>query len=72
MTDRGDEAERPWPDEGPSNWRCDVCGETFETKDIRDEHEREQHGGGAGQESTQDNLAGDQARESEFHVSGDS
>ena len=52
-----------WPDEGPSDWRCDVCGQVFTDQEERDRHERVDHGGPEGQEATQENLAGEQARD---------
>jgi hypothetical protein len=70
VSDAPDDTERRWPDESPSNFRCDVCGRTFETEDQREDHEREDHGGPGGQEATQDNLAGDQARQPSFRESG--
>lgn len=60
-----------WPDESPSNFRCEVCGQTFETEEQRDAHEREDHGGPGGQEATQDNLAGEQARQPGFRESSE-
>jgi hypothetical protein len=58
-----------WPNEGPGNWRCDVCGRVFAKREHRDEHERDEHGGPGGQETTQENLAGDQARQPEPRTS---
>jgi hypothetical protein len=58
-----DPTPQDWPDEGPGNYRCDICGEFFAEADDRDAHERQDHGAPGGQAATQEQLAGDQARQ---------